>query len=187
MKVYSLLGYSSLKACLEDIKQEELSYVDSPDYIIDEVDNITFTIGPKVDDEFNKRGIVAGACLPTGDISISMTHCKTLAGLSGLPLDTVVKFVLHHEDYHRRYDFNGGVDIEVILDSEVGEYQSGAESEINADLHSVKINGLSSDTYLKLRGAMKAYVENLWMKKVSPEYDNIERNVIKRLGASVED
>lgn len=184
MKVYASLGYSSLKACLESIKQKELADVDSTDYIIDEVDNITFISGPKVDDGYNKIGVVAGGCLPTGDIAISMTHCKALAGLSGLPLKTVVKFVLHHEDYHRRYDFNGGVGIEVFFDSEVGEYKLGAESEINADLHSVKINGLSSDTYLKLRGAMKAFVENRWMKKVSPKYDNIERNVIERLVAA---
>ena len=184
MKMYTAMGYSSLKACLEYVRQEELSDVGSPDYTIDEIDGITFVSGPKVDDEYNKRGIVAGGCFPTGDIAISMLHCESLAGLSGLPLETVVKFVLHHEDYHRRYDFGGGVDIEVLLDSDVEEYETGVESEINADLHSVRTNGLTVDTYLKLREVMKAYVEKFLMGKMPHKYDDIERNVIERLVAT---
>ena len=44
MKVYASLGYSSLKACLENIKQKELADVASTDYIIDEVDNIEINV-----------------------------------------------------------------------------------------------------------------------------------------------
>ena len=186
MKVYAAMGYTNLESCLEFVRQEELSYVDSTDYTIDEIDGVTFVFGPGVEEEFKSNRFVVGACNACGDIGISIDHCKAIAELTCLPLETVVKFVLHHEDYHRRYDYNGGSTLEKYLDADIEEHQVDAESEINADLHSVKINGLSIDTYLKLRAALREYVERSLFIKVSPLYDNIEENVIKRLGASVE-
>ena len=91
MKTYAAMGYTNLESCLEFVRQEELSAIDRTDYTIDEIDGITFITGPLIDDEYTNEGIVVGGCSPTGDISISMTHCKALVGLANLPLETVVK------------------------------------------------------------------------------------------------
>lgn len=179
MKTYAAMGFSTPNDCLEFMRQYELSEVDSSAYSIDEIDGISFFFGPKVEEEMRSKGIGFGGCSPLGDIMLDIPSCKSLAREVGMEVDYVVKFILHHEFYHQKYDFNGGVTFEEFVERDVDELTLGAESEINADLHSAKINGLTVDEYLTIRGAIRKMLVETHAK-----YDNIEEHVVSKLVAT---
>lgn len=179
MKTYAVFGHKTLDAGLEFMKTYELSQCDSSDYTIDEIDGITFFSGPRIEEEMKKVGAVCGCCYPTGDIAISMSDCQTISGLTGLPLEKVVKLVLHHEDYHRVYDFGGGLSMREFLDSDIEEFELGVESEINADLNSIKFNCLSVEEYFSFRDALRTLISRVG--PIDLKYLGLEDKVLEKL------